>query len=113
MKRSILPQNQKKKKFRQIWAHYNNKFVELLDTLFMVLRCKNAQLSFLHVYHHVLMIWAWWVVCKFHPGGEGENKFRSGLGGLSANISRGVRTNLNYSGPGGLSANIIRAVGRK
>ena len=46
-----------------IWLHYNNKYLELLDTLFMVLRKKNAQLSFLHVYHHCLLIWAWWMVC--------------------------------------------------
>ena len=24
-----------------VWAHYNNKYVELLDTVFMVLRKKN------------------------------------------------------------------------
>ena len=46
-----------------IWLHYNNKYLELLDTVFMVLRKKNAQLSFLHVYHHCLLIWAWWMVC--------------------------------------------------
>ena len=46
-----------------IWLHYNNKYLELLDTVFMVLRKKNAQLSFLHIYHHCLLIWAWWMVC--------------------------------------------------
>jgi elongation of very long chain fatty acids protein 4 len=45
-----------------IWLHYNNKYLELLDTVFMVLRKKNAQLSFLHIYHR-LLIWAWWMVC--------------------------------------------------
>jgi elongation of very long chain fatty acids protein 4 len=53
-----------------IWIHYNNKYVELLDTLFMVVRKKNDQLSFLHVYHHVLLIWAWWCVCHFACGGD-------------------------------------------
>jgi len=53
-----------------IWIHYNNKYVELLDTLFMVLRKKSDQLSFLHVYHHVLLIWAWWCVCRFACGGD-------------------------------------------
>jgi hypothetical protein len=33
--------------------------VELLDSLFMVLRKKSDQLSFLHCYHHCLLIWAW------------------------------------------------------
>jgi elongation of very long chain fatty acids protein 4 len=53
-----------------IWIHYNNKYVELLDTTFMVLRKKSRQISFLHVYHHVLLIWAWWLVCRFGCGGD-------------------------------------------
>ena len=53
-----------------VWIHYNNKYVELLDTLFMVLRKKNNQISFLHCYHHILLLWAWFIVCKFHPGGD-------------------------------------------
>ena len=53
-----------------IYVHYNNKFVELLDTLFMVLRKKNKQVSVLHVYHHVMLIWAWFLVCRFHCGGD-------------------------------------------
>ena len=46
-----------------IWLHYNNKYLELLDTVFMVVRKKTEQVSFLHVYHHCLLIWAWWLVC--------------------------------------------------
>jgi len=53
-----------------IWIHYNNKFVELLDTFFMVIRKKNSQISFLHVYHHVLIMWAWFLVCRFGCGGD-------------------------------------------
>jgi len=53
-----------------IWIHYNNKYVELLDTFFMVVRKKENQISFLHVYHHVLLIWAWFLVCKFGSGGD-------------------------------------------
>lgn len=53
-----------------IWVHYNNKFVELLDTLWMILRKKNNQISFLHCYHHVLLIWAWFLVCKIETGGD-------------------------------------------
>jgi len=53
-----------------IWVHYNNKYVELLDTVFMALRKKNKQISFLHMYHHVLLIWSWFVVCRIMPGGD-------------------------------------------
>lgn len=54
-----------------IWMHYNNKFCEFLDTVFMVLRGKSKQqLSFLHVYHHVLMVWAWFIVLKYWNGGD-------------------------------------------
>eukprot|EP00656_Telonema_subtile_P019105 TRINITY_DN2038_c0_g1_i1.p1 TRINITY_DN2038_c0_g1~~TRINITY_DN2038_c0_g1_i1.p1 ORF type:complete len:505 (-),score=164.95 TRINITY_DN2038_c0_g1_i1:142-1656(-) len=52
-----------------IWVHYNNKFVELFDTFFMVMNKKNEQLSFLHIYHHVLLMWSWYAVCKY--GGSG------------------------------------------
>lgn len=36
----------------------------------MVLRKKNKQISFLHVYHHFLLVWAWFFVCKFACGGD-------------------------------------------
>lgn len=53
-----------------VWVHYNNKYVELLDTLFMILRKKNRQISFLHCYHHILLIWAWFLVCKVDASGD-------------------------------------------
>lgn len=53
-----------------VWVHYNNKFIELLDTVWMILRKKNEQVSFLHCYHHILLIWAWFFVCKFEAGGD-------------------------------------------
>ena len=54
-----------------VWLHYNNKYVELLDTVWMILRKKNNQVSFLHCYHHILLIWAWYFVCKVESGGDG------------------------------------------
>ena len=54
-----------------IWMHYINKYSELLDTAFMVLRKKTEQISFLHVYHHVLLVWSWALVCQVEPGGDG------------------------------------------
>ena len=53
-----------------VWVHYINKYVELLDTLFMILRKKNNQVSFLHCYHHVLLIWSWFMVCKVEARGD-------------------------------------------
>eukprot|EP00238_Polyblepharides_amylifera_P009552 CAMPEP_0196574328 /NCGR_PEP_ID=MMETSP1081-20130531/4062_1 /TAXON_ID=36882 /ORGANISM="Pyramimonas amylifera, Strain CCMP720" /LENGTH=271 /DNA_ID=CAMNT_0041892319 /DNA_START=91 /DNA_END=906 /DNA_ORIENTATION=- len=50
-----------------IWLHYNNKYIELLDTFFMVARKKFDQMSFLHIYHHTLLIWSWFVVMKIAP----------------------------------------------
>ena len=47
-----------------VWIHYQNKYVELLDTLFMVVRKNNHQISFLHTCHHILLIWAWFLNCK-------------------------------------------------
>uniref|UniRef100_A0A1I8MSA8 Elongation of very long chain fatty acids protein n=1 Tax=Musca domestica TaxID=7370 RepID=A0A1I8MSA8_MUSDO len=37
---------------------YMTKIFDTLDTIFFVLRKKNNQISFLHVYHHTSMIWA-------------------------------------------------------
>lgn len=53
-----------------IYAHYHNKYVEYFDTLFMILRKKNNQISFLHVYHHSLLTWSWWAVVYWAPGGD-------------------------------------------
>nr|XP_033786490.1 elongation of very long chain fatty acids protein 7 [Geotrypetes seraphini]XP_033786496.1 elongation of very long chain fatty acids protein 7 [Geotrypetes seraphini] len=53
------------------WLFFFSKFIELLDTIFFVLRKKNSQITFLHVYHHSVMPWTWWFGVKFAPGGLG------------------------------------------
>ena len=53
-----------------VWLHYNNKYLELLDTLWMVLKKKKNQITFLHCYHHILLIWIWWHCCSNESGGE-------------------------------------------
>ncbi|XP_050682372.1 elongation of very long chain fatty acids protein 7-like [Leptidea sinapis] len=53
------------------WWYFFAKFTELLDSVFFVLKKKNSQLTFLHVYHHVVMALYSWSYLKFAAGGEG------------------------------------------
>ncbi|ELW66255.1 Elongation of very long chain fatty acids protein 7 [Tupaia chinensis] len=39
--------------------------------IFFVLRKKNSQVTFLHVFHHTIMPWTWWFGVKFAAGGLG------------------------------------------
>ncbi|KAM6948513.1 elongation of very long chain fatty acids protein 1a [Aplochiton taeniatus] len=45
---------------RAAWLFFFSKFLELLDTVFFVLRKKSNQITFLHVFHHSFMPWTWW-----------------------------------------------------
>lgn len=42
-----------------ILVHYVTKFLDMFDTIFMVLRHKNEQMSFLHIYHHLTIGLIW------------------------------------------------------
>lgn len=53
-----------------VWVHYCDKYLEFFDTYFMILRGKVQQVSFLHVYHHVSIAWAWWYALKAIPAGD-------------------------------------------
>ncbi|XP_056889567.1 elongation of very long chain fatty acids protein 7a isoform X2 [Takifugu flavidus] len=53
------------------WIYYFSKFIEMLDTVFFVLRKKSSQVTFLHVYHHSIMPFTWWFGVRFAPGGMG------------------------------------------
>ncbi|XP_055374713.1 elongation of very long chain fatty acids protein 7-like [Condylostylus longicornis] len=46
------------------------KFFDCLDTVFFVLRKKNKQITFLHVYHHAGVLALAWSACKVYPGGQ-------------------------------------------
>lgn len=54
---------------RICYIYYLSKIVEFWDTFFFILRKKNNQITFLHVYHHASMCVLWWMVCKWIPGG--------------------------------------------
>ena len=54
------------------WLFYVSKFIELLDTLFFILRKKINQITFLHVFHHGIMPVTWYFGIRFVPGGLGS-----------------------------------------
>ncbi|XP_067208343.1 very long chain fatty acid elongase AAEL008004-like isoform X1 [Linepithema humile] len=53
-----------------LW-YFLAKVTELLDTVFMVLRKKQNQLTFLHVYHHTVTVLVSWCYLKLLPGEQG------------------------------------------
>lgn len=53
-----------------VYIHYMDKYLEFFDTFFMVLRGRMDQVSFLHIYHHVSITWAWWFAIGSFPGGD-------------------------------------------
>ncbi|XP_052752237.1 elongation of very long chain fatty acids protein-like isoform X2 [Galleria mellonella] len=50
-----------------IWLYFAAKVSELLDTVFFVLRKKTSQISFLHLYHHTVMVIGTWAMLKYSP----------------------------------------------
>lgn len=52
------------------YLYYIAKIVDLLDTVFFILRKKNGHVSFLHIYHHSMMVAAMYVAVNFMPGGH-------------------------------------------
>uniref|UniRef100_A0A8C3K4B0 Elongation of very long chain fatty acids protein n=1 Tax=Calidris pygmaea TaxID=425635 RepID=A0A8C3K4B0_9CHAR len=55
---------------RVCWWFFFSKVIELLDTVFFILRKKQEQVTFLHVYHHATMLFNWWSGVKYVPGGQ-------------------------------------------
>ncbi|XP_077995103.1 very long chain fatty acid elongase 4-like [Glandiceps talaboti] len=52
------------------WLFYLSKIIEFMDTFIFILRKKNTQLSFLHVYHHSTMPMLWWIGVRWVAGGQ-------------------------------------------
>ncbi|XP_033609857.1 elongation of very long chain fatty acids protein 1-like [Cryptotermes secundus] len=50
------------------WWYLMSKVVELTDTVVFVLRKKERQVSFLHVYHHASQVLFTWAYLKYLPG---------------------------------------------
>lgn len=67
---------------RVAWLFYFSKFIELLDTVFFVLRKKQSQITLLHVFHHSFMPWTWWWGVTLTPAG--------GMGSFHAMVNAGV-----------------------
>lgn len=53
-----------------VYMYFMCKLIELLDTMFFVLRKKNRQITFLHLYHHSIMPICGWIGVKFLAGGH-------------------------------------------
>lgn len=56
---------------RGVYIYFLAKLTELLDTVFFVLRKKEKQITFLHMYHHTVMPMISWGAAKYYPGGHG------------------------------------------
>lgn len=59
------------------YLFYFSKFLELLDTLFFLLRGKFDQVTFLHVFHHGAMPPSIWWGIKYSPGKLNALRFLS------------------------------------
>ncbi|XP_055697299.1 elongation of very long chain fatty acids protein 4-like isoform X2 [Phlebotomus papatasi] len=55
---------------KAVWWYYFSKLLEFCDTFFFILRKKDKQLTFLHVYHHSTMFTLWWIGVKWVPSGS-------------------------------------------
>ncbi|XP_003462570.3 very long chain fatty acid elongase 1 isoform X2 [Cavia porcellus] len=57
---------------RVAWLFLFSKFIELMDTVIFILRKKDGQVTFLHVFHHSVLPWSWWWGITVAPGGMGS-----------------------------------------
>ena len=52
------------------YCFYISKFIDFFDTIFFVLRKKNNQITFLHLFHHCIMPLSIWPCFRFISGGH-------------------------------------------
>ncbi|KAH8295010.1 hypothetical protein KR018_005364 [Drosophila ironensis] len=54
------------------YSYFANKLIDLMETIFFVLRKKNRQISFLHVFHHTFMVYfSFQYLWSYGYGGHG------------------------------------------
>ncbi|CAH0728005.1 unnamed protein product, partial [Brenthis ino] len=64
---NIETDSQRKEILFSIWLYFAAKVSELFDTVFFVLRKKYNQVTFLHLYHHSIMMIGTWAYLKYWP----------------------------------------------
>ncbi|XP_055608256.1 elongation of very long chain fatty acids protein AAEL008004-like [Uranotaenia lowii] len=55
-----------------VHQYYLLKVLDLVDTIFFVVRKKQTHVSFLHVYHHAAMVLGPFIYSRAYPGGHGS-----------------------------------------
>ncbi|XP_011151305.1 elongation of very long chain fatty acids protein AAEL008004 isoform X2 [Harpegnathos saltator] len=66
-----IQRNLQKPFLQSAWWYFVAKIIELFDTVFFVLRKKQSQVTFLHVYHHTITAVFSWCFLKLLPGQQG------------------------------------------
>ena len=56
------------KQLNWLWYTFQVKNMELIETMFYILRKKPEQASFLHLYHHTFVIMFMWLGLKYFGG---------------------------------------------
>jgi hypothetical protein len=59
-----------------LWFYYISKGIEFFDTIFMIIRKRFQQITFLHIFHHSSMFILWWVVLTWVPVRSSNYYFR-------------------------------------
>ncbi|XP_050082850.1 elongation of very long chain fatty acids protein AAEL008004-like [Anopheles aquasalis] len=65
-----IDNEQSRVELRLAYAYFLLKILDLADTVFFVLRKKQAHVSFLHVYHHAIMAICASLIMRYLPGGH-------------------------------------------
>ncbi|XP_035775014.1 elongation of very long chain fatty acids protein-like [Anopheles albimanus] len=65
-----IDNEQSRTELRLVYAYFLLKILDLADTVFFVVRKKQAHVSFLHVYHHAVMAVCASLILRYIPGGQ-------------------------------------------